>query len=559
MKYSWLRHIIPCCLTIMILLGVTAAVSADNVFFVNTSTNELSQGLGESYAIGSSGTAKLASGEVTIITGSGLETINSAAVGAEGGAIANVGKTSISIPYDTVKVGLYYYYSSARNTSVETCKVTNYVGSGFEFGYQNSDREFVKLGSTSETSLTVMSDTNVSVSSGTVGCFHIKLDGSYSSFSAAQAVANQYSGGFPAYYSGKFYVLVGNYTSTANAESAMASRGIEGTVYTASSKAITVTKTGTTDVIFEFDYGTTQYLSIRPISTSGDAITTVAGESDSGYRYYGDFTFLRYNNEDMTVVNYVEMEDYVKGVIPYEMSSSWPVEALKAQALCARTYVASNFNMYGSVGFDVTNDTYSQVYRGTNSANTTTNSAVDQTAGQYVTYEGKLCSTFFFSSDGGATENSENVFYTALPYLVGIVDPYEEDVTFTYKTWEYSYSASEIASKLQSKGHTIYSITDFEYEKTDVDNMKEVIFYDAYGNKVSLTRSNLYSALGLPSINYDIEYNSSTNKYDFIGGGWGHNIGMSQWGAYSMASVHGFDYADIICFYFTGVDISKGV
>lgn len=559
MKYSRLKHIFPCFLTICILLSISGLVSADNSIYVNTGESTLSQDLSEAYAIGSDGTMQLLGGDTAVITSSGIETISDVFVGASGDALDYVGNTSINITNDTVRVGLYYYYSSSRDSSVESCTVSNYTGSGFNFGYYDSNRNFVKLGSTTETSLLVMRDTTVSTSAGTVGAYHIKLSGSYSTYDEAKSAASKYTGGFPAYYSGAFYALIGNYSNTSTAQEALDALGVDGEVYTASSKAITVVKSGTTNVLFEFDYGTTQNLAISPVSSSGTKAVTTLTSGSTSYRYYGDFTFLRYKDLNMSVINYVNIEDYTKGVVPYEMTSSWPIEALKAQAVCARTYVATNFNQYGSVGFDVTNDTYSQVYRGTISANSTTDAAVDETAGLYVTYGGKLCSTFYFSSDGGATENSENVFYTALPYLIGKADPYEDEISFTYKTWDYSYTASEITAKLKAKGYSINTITDYEVEKTDVGNMKTLTFYDDYGNSVALTKTNLYGALGLPSINYDIEYNSSTGKYEIEGGGWGHNVGMSQWGAYSMAKIYGLNYADIICFYFTDVDISKGV
>ena len=89
--------------------------------------------------------------------------------------------------------------------------------------------------------------------------------------------------------------------------------------------------------------------------------------------------------------------------------------------------------------------------------------------------------------------------------------------------------------------------------------MKQLTFYDTAGKSVTVTKSSTYSVLGLPSIHFTIEYDKDSGKYLIEGGGWGHNVGMSQWGAYSMASVHGLSYAEIICFYYTDVDLSRGV
>jgi len=558
MKYSQFKYIFPCFLTIILVICLTFPTLAAGKLYVNTGVDELSGALSESYAVGGGEAEKLPGGTTYALTGTGLEIIDEVAPRPAADPteirLGSIGTTTVGIRSSTVRVGLYYYFSEGRNTALDTCRVTNYVGSGFQFGYYDSDRVFHSLGSTAETSLTVMKDTNITVDAGTVGCYHIRLEDTYSTYAEASAAAAGYDGGFPAYYNGVFRVLVGHYRSGADAASAMKSLGLEGSAFSASSKCVVVTKTGTTDILFEFDCGSTYSLALRPIA-SGKAVTSLTG----GNRYYGDFVFLRYNGDKMTVVNYVNIEDYTKGVVPYEMSASWPKEALKAQAMCARTYAAANFNQYGAYGFDVTNDTYSQVYRGLVSANSTTNAAVDETAGLYVTYDGKLCNTFFFSSDGGATESSENVWSNELPYLRGRIDPFEADVDFGYKSWTADFTPAEITAKLKARGYSIGTITKIDAEYTDVGNMKKLTFYDANGNTVKLTKGSTYSVLGLRSIHFTIEYDEAAGKYHVEGGGWGHNVGMSQWGAYSMASVHGMDYAHIICFYYTDVDLSRGV
>lgn len=121
------------------------------------------------------------------------------------------------------------------------------------------------------------------------------------------------------------------------------------------------------------------------------------------------FKYVRRSGDKLTVINIVDIEDYVKGVIPYEMSGSWPIEALKAQALCARTYAASHFNANSYYGFDVTNDTYSQVYRGLTGATSTSDAAVEQTAMIYILYAGEPISAMYCSlqrrRDGGQREH----------------------------------------------------------------------------------------------------------------------------------------------------------
>jgi stage II sporulation protein D len=109
------------------------------------------------------------------------------------------------------------------------------------------------------------------------------------------------------------------------------------------------------------------------------------------------------------VVNFINIEDYVKGVLPYEMNPEWPKEALKAQAVAARTYTAAHLDdKHKSQGFDLCCEPDCQTYRGTNGASALSDSAVDETAGIYMTYDGAYADAYYHSSDGGATENSEN-------------------------------------------------------------------------------------------------------------------------------------------------------
>jgi stage II sporulation protein D len=126
----------------------------------------------------------------------------------------------------------------------------------------------------------------------------------------------------------------------------------------------------------------------------------------------------------MNAVNAVALEEYVRGVVAAESPSSWPLEALKAQAVAARTYAITTSK--GGNGFDQYADTRSQVYGGIGSETPTTNQAVAETAGQVVTYQGKPVVTYFFSTSGGRTENVENVFGgAAQPWLRSVDDPYD--------------------------------------------------------------------------------------------------------------------------------------
>ncbi len=522
-------------------------------------------------------------------------------------------------PFTTIRVGLYY--GSGALPSANLQNVTG-CGSGYQFGILDDNRSFIPIGaSTAETKITVLRDRNMVYNSSqnrydpgasgsvVVGCYHVQLDSPFSTYDGAAAAVAGYSSGFVKYSNGSFYGMIGQYLTSEDATAAISSNGITGaSVNSGSSYTMSVVATGTNKIIFEFEYGTSYYLTIMPLSQNGEKCVTWL----KGYRYYGAFQYHREGGGDLTVYNAVDIEDYVKGVIPYEMSPSFPIEALKAQAVCARTYVMASHN---HSGFDVCTTECCQVYRGVGRANETTNLAVEQTAGRYMTYNGQLCTAFYSSSDGGATENSENVWNEAIGYLRGVIDPYEEDIAGTVPeyNWTVSYTPAELTQRLQSKNYnvgTIVSMTVSEY--TDVGNVYKVSLLDSNGVTWSFKKGEkIRLVLGLNSIRFTISgdatntyyingsggtisdnlessyaiggsgnsevlghdsvyaitgtgevqevggntQKASSDKFVMTGTGLGHNVGMSQWGAYSMAKHHSMTYDQILHFYFTGVTI----
>lgn len=511
-----------------------APAYADGTIYVNDGQSTLSGSLSSSYAVGSGGVSTV--GGNSVITGSGITTIG----GSTGGGTATVNGR-------IVRVGLDYYYSSSRNSAVSAANLKNSVGQGYQFGYCDSKRDFHNLGYTNKMEITILPYAAAG------GNYCIKLRTAYSSFDAARNVAANYNSAFPAYLYGQYFVLIGGYNSAASAQSAMSQMGLAGDIYTGSSRAASVSVTNTYTTLFMLDCGTDATLAVRPTSNSGKAITNYNGKT-----YYGDFEFLRYISNAFTVINCVGIDDYVKGSISMEMDPSWPIEALKAQAVCARSYYYVNQTSYNKYGFDVTDDGYSQSYVGTYRSTTNSNLAAEQTAGQYLTYGGKVCSTFYFSSDGGGTENCENVFTAALPYLRGVIDPYEDDVPASmnpYKSWSYTLSGATLASRLAAAtGYSGGEITDIQVYYSGTNNVIRLVMSDKNGNSGTLTKAACCNSLGLPSIHYTVT--QSGKNFIFTGGGWGHSVGMSQWGAYSMAKYHGMNYAQILKFYYTGTSIS---
>ncbi|MEX2106726.1 MAG: SpoIID/LytB domain-containing protein [Solirubrobacterales bacterium] len=159
------------------------------------------------------------------------------------------------------------------------------------------------------------------------------------------------------------------------------------------------------------------------------ALETVPTEGDSG---------------SLNVVNALALEQYVKGVMPNEVPPSWPFEELRAQSVAVRSIALTGD--VGGNGFDLYADTRSQVYEGLESEYARTNEAAASTRGEVVMYKGEVATTFYSACSGGHTESAVNVFGTAIPYLVGVPDPYDDDCPL--HTWMLKFSGPEISSRL---------------------------------------------------------------------------------------------------------------
>jgi stage II sporulation protein D len=170
-------------------------------------------------------------------------------------------------------------------------------------------------------------------------------------------------------------------------------------------------------------------IEIAGYGTYRGALETVPTESDAGA---------------LNVVNALALEQYVKGVLPNEVPASWPLEELKAQSVAVRSIALTG--AVGGNGFDLYSDTRSQVYEGLESEHARANGAVDATRGQVVMYGGEVAQTFYSACSGGHTESVVNVFDTAVPYLVGVPDPYDHYCPL--HKWTLEFSGPEISERL---------------------------------------------------------------------------------------------------------------
>ncbi len=539
---------------------------------------------------------------------------------------------------ETIRVGLHY-----GTGAIEGLNLLNEVGSGYRFGYYDGSNRFVELGSTGKTAISVVETMNVyygtydeyqsyhtTITSGVaVGEYHLQLPGSYASFAQAQAAASQYPGGFAAYIGGTYYARVGNYTTRDGAVAAQAALGAGAQLCGTSGYGVSVVETGTSTILFQYDdLGQGTGLGVEPIQTGGEKCTTWS----KGFLYNGGFRFERIGGGKLTVVNIVGFEDYVKGVVSAEMSTSWSIEALKAQAVAARSYALTLGTKHGTHHFDICDDIHCQRYTGQTSAGANSNAAVDQTVGQVALYNGKVAETYYYSSNGGASQSVSVVWGTnqsLYPYLTEVVDPYEPTLNLK-NTWERTFTSAQLISKLLAGNNVTAPIVSAEITSyTSAGNPWMITFTDSAGKSFPVRSGRVYSNLGLPSCRFgfagsgsgqpaltppsgSISINGTTQvsgvsglyaidgnggltalggdvyvvtdsgtaqlgqgggqsqgqgsgswagsasaangSITFAGRGWGHNIGMSQFGAKAMAE-QGHTYQQILQFYYTGITV----
>ena len=248
----------------------------------------------------------------------------------------------------------------------------------------------------------------------------------------------------------------------------------------------------------------------------------------------------------------IELEEYVTGVVGAEMPASFNVEALKAQAVIARTY-ALKANSRGTV---LSDNESSQSYKSNeelkslwgSSYNTYYNKikgAVDSTRGMYLTYKGNYIEAVYHSTSNGRTEDSSNVWGNSFPYLVSVDSPYDSSNPSYLKTVSFSYS--DISKKL---GVIITSDTNFIINgKTSGDRVSSISV-----GEVSFSGIEFRSKLGLRSADFDIEKNDE--NVVITTRGYGHGVGMSQYGANGMAK-NGSSYRDILFHYYPGVSLKS--
>ncbi|MDE1921374.1 MAG: SpoIID/LytB domain-containing protein [Candidatus Omnitrophica bacterium] len=268
-----------------------------------------------------------------------------------------------------------------------------------------------------------------------------------------------------------------------------------------------------------------------------------------GRPFRGEVTFIRTPDNHITVVNDIDVEDYVKGILYHEVSHRWPMEALKAQAVASRTYALYSLNP--AQPYDVTNDIYSQVYGGRGSERYRTDLAVDYTRGQVLTYRGKIFPTYFHATCAGMTEDAREVWPQApdIPPLMGVPCSFCKMSPHYY--WKRNFRLKDIQEALDLHGYKVGLIKGISIIDRDRSGrIKNLKITQRNGNELVIKGVDFRNIMG-PNVVDSNNYKIVMKGYyvDFYGRGWGHGVGMCQWGALGMAK-QGFNYKQILAYYY---------
>lgn len=298
---------------------------------------------------------------------------------------------------------------------------------------------------------------------------------------------------------------------------------------------------------------------------------------DKSHHYLGTFEIIK-NEDKINVINLVDIETYLRGVVPSESIDSWPIEALKAQAVAARTYALYHYSTAPGTRFYHVDDTARfQVYTGLTHVTGSTDQAVNETDSEVMLFNGKVIIAYFHSYSGGRTDSAENIFLQKdAPYCKGNEEVFTREelkaelppkahwiVEWTTDLWTPEFLIQKFKESDSTRGRFStfdddkgldFKVLDWNYdfgslkkiEATQVDKSVELYFTE------------IRKAVGWTKFpSYHFRLLKENDGFQFKGNGWGHHVGMSQWGAMMMAKHKNADHVAILKHYYFGIDIQK--
>jgi stage II sporulation protein D len=275
-------------------------------------------------------------------------------------------------------------------------------------------------------------------------------------------------------------------------------------------------------------------------------------------KHYRGYIMIIKSGNKMNIINVLPIEDYIKGVLPKEVSPNWSIEALKSQAVVSRTYAIANLNRHSAQGFNMCSTVHCQVYAGAGVEDNSCNKPVLETQCKILSYNGKFAQTVFHANCGGHTEDPKYIWNwkNTPPYLKGVKCGYCTAAPYT--KWEKTLDESFIRKQLSD--NNIGKIKNIKIkEKTSAGTAKQLkithskgeVTLDAYKFRLAV------DAWQIKSHTFDF-IKTYGDKFYFKGRGCGHKVGLCQWGAKGMAE-KGKTYKEILAYFYPGTTIEEVV
>jgi stage II sporulation protein D len=279
--------------------------------------------------------------------------------------------------------------------------------------------------------------------------------------------------------------------------------------------------------------------------------TSAQGAFSYGARAYRGWAVVSVKAGSLQLVNSLPVEDYVRAVLPGEMPSGWPIEALKAQAVIARTYAISRLNTAGD--YDICASERCQVYNGATGETRNANAATQATNGLIVSYGNRPAQTFFYADSGGYTASSREIWGKDLPYLMARPDPTS---VAPDSNWSFQPTPGTISSAIARFAPCAVAYRSLQIVARTDSGRVATLEVAGSGGTVRLSGNGAYNfvrALGAKSSLVNV---TSISPLVITGSGNGHGVGLSQWGARGLAAI-GWSYEQILGYYYQGVSLSN--
>lgn len=335
----------------------------------------------------------------------------------------------------------------------------------------------------------------------------------------------------------------------------------KGAVASVGGEGVTITGViGSDDVSIQTNDGIEAKAGRDGIVVNGRSYSSLKIESKepsikvNGKRYRGKIDIVK-DNSTLILINELKLEDYLVGLINQEISSKWPMESVKAQAVVARTYALYQKKNRKYPTYDLESTVTSQVYSGVDSEDELARQAVKETEGEAAYYNGEMIQALYHSSCGGKTEDALEVWGKEIPYLKSIKDPHCTEAPNYF--WQYVIDLNVLRDRLRRFNTGIGKIESVSIlKRSSSGRVTRISIRHSKGSFV-LEGKDFREALGFENLrSTDFTIKIKGDSVYLAGSGGGHGVGMCQWGAKGMAE-EGKSYKDILEWYYPGVTIKR--